>query len=202
VIELRTIDERTAAEISPLLARWACDAGSPLDEWRFGGKAQALAALQTWVLRPSSEVAFGRWQIAFRGETPEGGFVAMPGSDLAAARRADLLALVASGGDVGTLRDRLAAISDLFLPVEAGDVYLSRIAVETSARRRGLGARLLSAVIATAVQNGARAVRADVSADNEPAIALYRSAGFEIGSERISEQARLSYYAVRLPVSS
>ena len=202
MIELRSIDERTAPEMSPLLARWACDAGSPLDEWRFGGKAQALAALQSWVLRPSSEVGFDRWQVAYRGQTPEGGFVALPESDLVAARRADLLALVASGGDVETLRDRLAAISDLFVPVEVGDLYMSRIAVEPTVRRRGLGARLLSEVIETAVRTGARAVRADVSVDNEPAIALYRSAGFEIGPERSSEQSSLSFCAVRLAVSS
>lgn len=202
MIELRSVEEPHALTIAPLLARWACDAGSPLDAWRFGGQAQALAALETWVLRPSSEVAFSRWQVAFRGETPEGGYAAMPEPDLVAARRSDLLALIASGGDVAALRDRLAAISDLFLPVDAGDLYLSRIAVEPTARRRGVGAYLLSAVIATAARSGATAVRADVSADNGPAIALYRSAGFGIGPERTSGRAGLSYRAVRLVIST
>jgi len=84
--------------------------------------------------------------------------------------------------------------------VDAGDLYLSRIAVEPTARRRGGGARLLSAVVATAVRTGVTAVRADVSADNHPAIALYRSAGFEIGSARTSERAGMSYCAVRLAI--
>jgi ribosomal protein S18 acetylase RimI-like enzyme len=124
----------------------------------------------------------------------------MPEPELVAARRSDLLALVTSADDVADLRERLAAITDLFPPVDEGDLYLSRIAVEPTARRSGLGAQLLAAVVGIADRTGAAAVRADVSAENEPAIALYRSLGFEIGPERVSERAGLSYRAVRLTI--
>lgn len=195
--ELRSVGEQQAPTIAPTLARWAYEAGFPLDEWRFGGEAQARAILEAWVRRPSSEVAVGRWQVAFEQRTPQGGYVAMAEPDLARARRSDLLALVGSVGDAAALRDRIAAMSDLFLPVDTGDLYLSRIVVEPMARGRGLGAWLLSAVVATGVRVGASAVRADVSADNAPAIALYRSAGFEIGPPRTSDRAGLSYCSVR-----
>ena len=200
MIELRSVEARLAQGMAPLLARWAYEAGSPLDEWRFANDSRALDILTTWVLRPSSEVAYGRWQVAFESNAPQGGYVAMPERDLAAARRADLLALVTSSDDVADLRERLAEISDLFSPVEAVDFYLSRIAVEPSARGRGIGAKLLAAAVANAVRIGATAVRADVSAENGPALALYRSLGFEIGSARISERAGLSYRAVRLAI--
>ncbi|MGI8886642.1 MAG: GNAT family N-acetyltransferase [Gaiellaceae bacterium] len=186
--------------MAPQLARWAYEAGSPLDEWRFGDESRALDLLTTWIFRSSSEVAYGRWQVAFDGDAPKGAYVAMPEPDLVAARRADLLALVTLADGVADLRERLAEIRDLFIPVEAADFYLSRIVVESDARGRGLGAQLLAAVIATAICIGATAVRADVSAGNEAAIALYRSLGFNIAPERISKRAGISYRAVKLAI--
>ena len=199
-MQLRCVDDRRARTLAPLLARWAYDAGFPLDEWRFGGEQQALQTLEAWVLRSTSEVAFGRWRVAFVDEAPRGGYLAMDEPDLVAARRSDLLALVTAVGAVGELRDRLAAISELFPPVQSGDLYLSRITVELEARGRGLGTSLLSAVVGTAARTGAKAVRADVSAENDAAIALYRAAGFEIGPPTTSESAGFSYHAVRLQV--
>jgi ribosomal protein S18 acetylase RimI-like enzyme len=196
VIAIRPADEREASAIAPLLARWAYEAGAPYEEWRFGGEAQARAVLEEWVLRPSSEVAARRWKIAFREEDTVGGYAAMLGTELATARRSDLLALAGSAGDKAALRDRLAAVSDLFPPVDANDLYLGRIAVERAVRGLGVGTQLMSAVIADAVRLGATAIRIDVSADNRPAIALNRSAGFETVSEQASERAGLSYFTM------
>lgn len=198
MIDVRSVDERRARTIAPLLAGWAYEAGSPLEEWRFGDEPRALKSLTAWVLRPSSEVALRRWKVAFQEELPVGGYVAMPDFDLLSARRSDLLALVSSADRIVDLRERLAATNDLFEAVEPGDFYLSRVAVEPSARGRGLGAQLVAAVVDAAARTGATAVRADVWAANEPAMALYRSLGFEIGPERISERAGFSYRAVRL----
>jgi ribosomal protein S18 acetylase RimI-like enzyme len=200
VIDLRTAEECEASAVAPLLARWAYEAGAPYEEWRFGGEAPARAILKEWVFRPSSEVAARRWIIAFREEEPVGGYAAMLGTELATARRSDLLALAGSAGDKAALRDRLAAVSDLFLPVEANELYLGRIAVEKAVRGLGIGTQLMSAVIGDAVRIGATAVRLDVSADNRPAIALNRSAGFETVSEQASERAGLSYLAMRRTV--
>lgn len=53
------------------------------------------------------------------------------------------------------------------------------LAVAPSAQGRGLGRRLLDALIAEAARRGAREVLLDVRADNVAAQALYAGAGFE-----------------------
>lgn len=53
------------------------------------------------------------------------------------------------------------------------------VAVAPGARRRGVGALLLDALLRQAALGGASSVLLEVRADNGPAIALYRSRGFE-----------------------
>lgn len=56
---------------------------------------------------------------------------------------------------------------------------LHRVVVDPSARRTGVGRRLTAAAVAAAEGAGARKVVLEVRYDNEPAIALYQSLGFE-----------------------
>lgn len=64
----------------------------------------------------------------------------------------------------------------------AGEVELHDIVVDVAARGRGLGRRLLAALLAEA---GAQPVFLEVRADNVPARALYARAGFsETGIRR------------------
>ncbi|MCV2870145.1 ribosomal protein S18-alanine N-acetyltransferase [Defluviimonas sp. WL0002] len=58
------------------------------------------------------------------------------------------------------------------------EAELLTIAVRTDARRNGAGGRLVAAFLAEAARRGAATAFLEVAADNEAAIALYRSTGF------------------------
>jgi ribosomal protein S18 acetylase RimI-like enzyme len=58
------------------------------------------------------------------------------------------------------------------------DAFLTEIYVVPERRRGGLGRRLLDEVVRVAKQAGAGAVHLGVYPENEPAVALYRAAGF------------------------
>lgn len=63
--------------------------------------------------------------------------------------------------------------------VIAGEAELHEIAVDPALRRAGAGRALLDAFAAAAAARGASVVHLEVAADNEAALALYRSAGFD-----------------------
>jgi ribosomal-protein-alanine N-acetyltransferase len=66
-----------------------------------------------------------------------------------------------------------------------GDVaQVMTIGVAWRAQGRGLGRALLRGLIDRARSDGAEAVLLEVRVDNEPAIALYRSEGFEVLARR------------------
>lgn len=58
------------------------------------------------------------------------------------------------------------------------DAFLTEVYVVPGRRRTGLGRQLIDEVLRAAKDNGADAVHLGVYADNEPAVALYRGAGF------------------------
>jgi ribosomal-protein-alanine N-acetyltransferase len=58
------------------------------------------------------------------------------------------------------------------------EAFVQTIAVARSAQRRGLGARLLHALLEEADRRRQRRVLLEVRADNDPAIALYERFGF------------------------
>ena len=64
-----------------------------------------------------------------------------------------------------------------------GDIQT--LAVSPAYRRGGLGRSLLRALLAEAYQRGARDVFLEVLADNEGALALYESEGFELIDRRV-----------------
>ncbi|MCU1482370.1 MAG: N(6)-L-threonylcarbamoyladenine synthase TsaD [Subtercola sp.] len=73
----------------------------------------------------------------------------------------------------------------LLSPQGAADADIQTIAVSPDARGRGLGRRLMQALIAEAARRGARRVFLEVRADNPGAQHLYRTLGFtEIGVRR------------------
>ncbi|PWJ65476.1 ribosomal protein S18-alanine N-acetyltransferase [Rathayibacter iranicus] len=73
----------------------------------------------------------------------------------------------------------LVGYAGLLCPVGAHEGDVQTIAVVASARRTGLGRRLLHALLEAAAERGARDVFLEVRADNPAAQTLYRSAGFE-----------------------
>jgi ribosomal-protein-alanine N-acetyltransferase len=60
----------------------------------------------------------------------------------------------------------------------ADEVHLLDLAVDTAARRRGVGRELVGAVLSYARESSARLVLLEVRRSNDAAIALYRSSGF------------------------
>ncbi|MCB2176214.1 MAG: ribosomal protein S18-alanine N-acetyltransferase [Actinomycetales bacterium] len=66
-----------------------------------------------------------------------------------------------------------------------GDVaQVMTIGVARRAQRQGLGRVLLHALLDRAVTDGASAVLLEVAVDNDPALTLYRSEGFEVLARR------------------
>jgi ribosomal-protein-alanine N-acetyltransferase len=64
------------------------------------------------------------------------------------------------------------------LQMGAGDAELLTMAVLPTLRRRGIGRALLAELVVCATAYGAGAIWLEVRVSNEPAIALYRTAGF------------------------
>lgn len=73
----------------------------------------------------------------------------------------------------------LVGYAGLLCPVGAHEGDVQTIAVLATARRAGLGRRLLRALVAAAAERGAREVFLEVRADNPAAQSLYHSEGFE-----------------------
>jgi ribosomal-protein-alanine N-acetyltransferase len=67
----------------------------------------------------------------------------------------------------------------ILMRAAAGESEVMTLAVAPAHRRRGAGRALLEAAMAQAEARAADAVFLEVAADNVPAIALYRSLGFE-----------------------
>jgi ribosomal-protein-alanine N-acetyltransferase len=59
------------------------------------------------------------------------------------------------------------------------EAWVQNIGVRSDAQRRGIGRRLLEALLAEATRRGARQVLLEVAVDNAPAQKLYAQYGFE-----------------------
>lgn len=92
-------------------------------------------------------------------------------------------------------RTRATAARDAFISLREGDAYLSRIAVATGARRRGIGRALLALFLDKSRSQGAQRAVLEVSPQYHEAIRMYRSAGFdEIGDVRVETAGRSFRY--------
>jgi [ribosomal protein S18]-alanine N-acetyltransferase len=91
-------------------------------------------------------------------------------AELLAAPGVTGLLLQAEGRDVGVALCRVAA----------DESELLTLAVRPTERRRGMGRRLLTAMIDRMREAGARALFLEVGADNPPARRLYDAMGFQV----------------------
>jgi [ribosomal protein S18]-alanine N-acetyltransferase len=118
------------------------------------------------------------------------------------ARVAELAALTGGGFDPATelgrayaklwvaRREPGAAPIGFVLTWRAADeTHVLDLAVDPSARRGGVGRRLVETVIAEARSTGARMVLLEVRASNTSALSLYRAAGF------VESGVRRGYYS-------
>ena len=65
--------------------------------------------------------------------------------------------------------------------IQAGYLGLFDIVIDANQRRQGYGERLMMALLAWGVQQGAHTAYLQVMCDNEPALRLYKELGFEEG---------------------
>ena len=89
------------------------------------------------------------------------------------ARRQDYVRGIALEDETG----RLVAYSLCTIVADEGEIL--NLAVQRDARRRGLGRQLLEGLLDALREAGVREAFLEVRRSNEPAIALYRSAGFK-----------------------
>ena len=190
--------ERLVASLLPLVH----EAGNPYYDWFFGNAVRARAALERWMNRDSSEISVTRFVIVVDGDHTVGGMVAIAGAELADCRRSDaLVAIKEAGSERASLLARVRASKDLFAPVGTDELYLSKIAVARDERRRGMGSLLMRELLVDARSRGFERLRLDVSADNEPAISLYRAFGFELQETRHSDAAAMTYLSMTTQVA-
>ena len=163
------------------------------------GESSAGAAIFAALMKcESSEFLAGHAQVLCEETDPRGCYVALPGSQLPACRRAELCEALRyfGAGAAASLGKRLALLSSLFPPVRDSDFYLSKLAVHVEARGRGFGRLLLDHYMERGRQIGFRRFRLDVSCGNHGAKHLYEAAGFRVIDQRHSAQFDLSYLAM------
>jgi len=105
--------------------------------------------------------------------------------------RQDLAELLAMPGVTGLLLQADGRDAGIVLcRIAADESELLTIAVRPTERRRGVGRRLLTAVIDHVREAGARALFLEVGADNPPARALYEAMGFRVIGTRTAYYRR------------
>jgi ribosomal-protein-alanine N-acetyltransferase len=80
--------------------------------------------------------------------------------------------------EIGAGGDRVVGYAGLAL-APPDEAWIQNVGVRKDAQRRGIGRRLLEALLAEAARHGARKVLLEVAVDNLPAQKLYAGYGFE-----------------------
>jgi ribosomal protein S18 acetylase RimI-like enzyme len=191
-------DTEAAREI-PAAVRWVHEAGQPFFDWVMGDRTLALQTLERWMRRPSSEVSIER-AVLLGEEEPLGGFISIAGAELPRCRQADALAAalaVPSMQRPGVVA-RLGAGRQLFPLVPTDALYLSRMGVLPSARRRGRGRAIAQSYVELGRRQGFRRFMLDVWSRNFAALGLYLSLGFRPTSENHAPKAGMTYLRMTL----
>lgn len=193
--------ERRIASTLP----WIHEAGNPYYDWFFGGATEAESGLAQWMRRPSSEVFVGRVRLLVDDLHSVGGFIAMPGSELAACRRLDALASMqaAERAQRDSVLARMRLAHGLFGSLSAQDFYLSKMGVLSGHRGAGHGATIVRQYLDLGAELGFQRFRLDVSAGNRAAVRLYEAAGFRVLRESsLPGQGDMTYLDMALEPGS
>lgn len=183
---LRLSDPQSVETHASQLADWVLLTGSRFFAALFGEELKAREQLQRWISRRDSEFSGFLATIALRDRIPAGVVIAIPGSEVRARRRADLLALLSSSPRSwrAILKQNLEVLAGATAAIEDSDYYLRCLAVDRSQRRRGVARALLRRSMFDGAALGYSRFRLDVETDNPVAVGLYRSAGFRIVESR------------------
>jgi ribosomal protein S18 acetylase RimI-like enzyme len=196
----------TAMRLAPLgegaarlsAAEWILDAGSPHLAWLYLGD-RALQTVVAYLDSERSELWAGHVTALVEDDAVIGGYVAVDGSELARRRRADTTQLVkwTPVDERPQLRRRLELSQDVYLPVDPGQRFLSKIGVLPAWRGRGLGGELLDAFVRESFERGFGSVRLDVRRGSV-AHGLYERRGFRELGARALEPLGVEYVAMTL----
>lgn len=134
------------------------------------------------------------------GSDVAGGFIGLSGAELRQARKADTVALpkTVTANELRAVMVRMANGANLFSPVSDDEYYLSKLGLNPQFRGAGLGRRLIEGFLEEGRSGGFHHYCLEVRSDNEPALRLYRSAGFEADRQLQSRDGRFRYFAMRL----
>ena len=201
-LAIERISEDRPDLVAPL-ADWILEAGEPYYSRLFGDRETALGTIRRWMTRSSSEIALKRVHLVSLEGSVAGGFVALDGSELARARKADLIALTVDPdpGRAQALRERLSALKGLFGQIEPQEYYLSKMFLAARFRGTNLSRQLLKAYLAEGQLRGYGRFALDVHADNSRAIRSYSRAGFWISARTSSADGTVRYLSMKYEVS-
>jgi ribosomal protein S18 acetylase RimI-like enzyme len=175
------------------------EASNPFFDWLIGDRAVALRTLERWMGRPSSEVSIER-AVLVGNRDSVGGFIAIPGAVLRSCRQADAVAAALAVPSVqrAVVAERLEVGRQLFPDVPPDALYLSRMGVLASARRRGHGRTIVQSYLELGRRQGFRRFMLDAWSGNVAALGLYRSSGFRPLSENHAPKAGMTYVRMTL----
>lgn len=173
-------------------------AGSPYEDWLFGGTSALADSLRERMGRPSSEIHVGRAILSLVDGVGVGGFIAMGGAELAACRVADGIAILkgANPDERQELAQRLKEGGKLFPPVAPHEFYLSRVWISAAAGGTGYGPRLVRQFLAAGRQQGFSCFVADVCSANTGVLSLGRFHRFLPVATSASEAAGMAYVRI------
>jgi GNAT superfamily N-acetyltransferase len=183
------------------VAEWVLDAGNPHLEWLYlGDRMRALDSIAAALASNRSELWIGHVTAALDDERSIGGFLALPGRELAHRRSAYLADLIRSTprAQRAELGRRLALGKDLYLPVDPDHRFLSKIGLLPPYRGRGLGAMLLDAFISESWEAGYTDIRLDANGTDPKLLRFYTSHGFQVIGARMLEPLNVEYVAMIL----
>jgi ribosomal protein S18 acetylase RimI-like enzyme len=165
---------------------WIYDATWPKLDGVLGSADAVRSMLGGWMARESSEVSIKRATLLQEHGQPSGGFIALPGTDVASCRTADTLAVIGAVPSERRreLTRRFRTTAELYAPVAPDQFYLSRLGVRVERRGAGLGRKLALEFLECGRRAGFERFRLDVSSHNQAAISLYCAIGFEIAAVR------------------
>lgn len=182
------------------MSRWIFESGPDFFVALFGNAVAARRNLQLWICRSNSEFSGLSATLGFDGAKPVGMILALPGYNTVERRQADLKALIkdSTREHHAGLKKYLPTFAAATAPVEKSDFYLRTLAVEAKHRGRGFGRLLLQRAVSDGSIAGFSRFRLDVQTDNQAAITLYRSLGFEVISEGMVPDFGFAMYSMLL----
>jgi ribosomal protein S18 acetylase RimI-like enzyme len=182
------------------LLPWVLDAAQPYARCFYGDDRTAAAVFAATMRRRGSELSLERAAVLIDAHELCGMYFAVPGAELMRSRRqefVDAMRLVGPGG-FAALRCRMDALNGMFPPVADNEFYLSKLAVASGMRGRGLGQALLSHCLQLGCRFGFRQFRLDVSADNLAAVRLYERHGYRVTGQSHTDFCDLKYLSMTL----